>query len=372
MTLAWCKKCILPNSKPNLFLNKEGICYPCINYENRKKINWKSRANLFELLVKKIKKKNKNYDCLIPVSGGKDSTWQTSMALKYGLRCLAFTWKPIARTSIGEKNLKNLISLGVDHVDWTINPQLEKKLMLISLKKFGSTAIPMHIAIHNISRYLSSKLDIPLILWGENSDQEYGSGKLNIFNLNNLWRKKYSVTQNAKINDFATNNMSKKELLSLFPKYKNSNPKEVFLGSFFKWDPKQTFYFSKKIGFNEDIKPRVGTYNFADIDDDFISIHHWIKWYKFGFTRDFDNLSIEIRSGRISRHNAIKVIKKNINSLPMSDIKKFCLTTGISLRTFFKIITKFRNKKIWFYDDKNKIWKIKNFIIENYDWEMSN
>jgi hypothetical protein len=56
----------------------------------------------------------------------------------------------------------------------------------------------------------------------------------------------------------------------------------------------------------------------------------------------------------------------------MSDIKKFCLTTGISLRTFFKIIKKFRNKNIWFYDDKNKIWKIKNFIIENYDWEMSN
>ena len=130
MTLIWCKNCVMPNSKPNLFLNKEGICYPCINYKKRKKIDWKSRAKLFQLLVKKIKNKNKNYDCLIPVSGGKDSTWQTSMALKYGLRCLAFTWKPIARTSIGEKNLKNLINLGVDHIDWTINPQLEKKLML--------------------------------------------------------------------------------------------------------------------------------------------------------------------------------------------------------------------------------------------------
>jgi N-acetyl sugar amidotransferase len=368
MNLIWCKNCLLPNSKPNILFNKQGICYPCVNYQKRKKINWKRRSYLFEELVKKIKKKNKNYDCLIPVSGGKDSTWQTSMALKHGLKCLAFTWKPIARTSIGEKNLKNLISLGVDHIDWTINPKLEKKMMLISLKKFGSTAIPMHIAIHNISRYLSVKLDIPLILWGENSDQEYGSGKLNIFNLSSIWRKKYSVTQNASINDFVCSNIKKNELLSFFPKCKKSNNKEVFLGSFFAWDPKRTSDYSKKLGFKEETKPRIGTYKFADIDDDFISIHHWIKWYKFGFTREFDNLSIEIRSGRISREKAISTIKKNRNLPPISDIRKFCLTTGISIKSFFNIIDNFRNKKIWFYDREVNKWKIKNFIIKNYNW----
>ena len=368
MTLNWCKKCILPNSKPNILFNEDGICYPCVNYKKRKEINWKSRANLFEQLVKKIKNKNKNYDCLVPVSGGKDSTWQTSMALKYGLRCLAFTWKPIARTPIGEKNLKNLINLGVDHIDWTINPKLEKKMMLVSLKKFGSPAIPMHIAIHNISRYLSSKLDIPLVLWGENSDQEYGSGKLNIFNMNTIWRKKYSVTQNAKMSDFVFKNIQKKELLSFFPKYKSFNSKEVFLGSFFKWDPKETANYSKKLGFMEEIKPRIGSYKFADIDDDFISIHHWIKWYKFGFTREFDNLSIEIRSGRVLRKNAIKLITKNMNLPPISDIKKFCAATGITQKNFFKIIEKFRNKKIWHYDNQIKKWKIKNFIVKNYNW----
>lgn len=370
MTLKWCKKCILPNSKPNILFNEDGICYPCLNYKKRKKIDWKKRENLFRQLINKIKNKskNKNYDCLIPVSGGKDSTWQTSMALKHGLKCLAFTWRPIARTEIGEKNLKNLINLGVDHVDWTINPELEKKLMLVSLKKFGSSAIPMHIAIHNISRYLSSSLEIPLVLWGENSDQEYGTGKLDNFNMNSIWRKKYSVTQNAKISDFVSKNIKKKELLSFFPKFKKFNSTEVFLGSFFKWDPKQTFIYSKKLGFKEEFRPRIGSYKFADIDDDFISIHHWIKWYKFGFTREFDNLSIEIRSKRITRKKAIKLINKKNNSPPILDIKKFCSTTNISKATFFKIVEKFRNKNIWYFDKKISKWKIKNFISENYTW----
>ena len=123
----------------------------------------------------------------------------------------------------------------------------------------------------------------------------------------------------------------------------------------------------KKAGFKESKKAKTGLYNFADLDDDFISIHHYLKWYKFGFTRLFDNLSIEIRNKRLNRSKAIKIILKNKAKRPENDIKKFCRFTNISISEFNKNLEKFRNKSIWKKDKKGK-WFIKNFLSQQYSW----
>lgn len=99
-------------------------------------------------------------------------------------------------------------------------------------------------------------------------------------------------------------------------------------------------------------------------------IHHWMKWYKFGFTRDFDNLSIEIRKGRISRSKALKLINKKNFKPPHAAIKKFCKYYKIDIKTFFNIASKFRNKKIW-KKNKNNIYEIPNFVI-NYNFKNEN
>ena len=109
-------------------------------------------------------------------------------------------------------------------------------------------------------------------------------------------------------------------------KIKNkNNVKEIFLGYFFKWDPLKIFNISKKNGFLPAKKPKTGIYNFADIDDEFlVTIHHWLKWYKFGFSRSWDNLSIEIRKERITREKAIENIKKIGQKIPHKEINLFC------------------------------------------------
>jgi hypothetical protein len=144
--------------------------------------------------------------------------------------------------------------------------------------------------------------------------------------------------------------------------------KELFLGYYFKWDPKKTFKIAKRYGFKSAKKPKTGYYSFADIDDEFlITIHHWMKWYKFGFTRVWDNLSLEIRNGRLKRSEAIKLIKKIGNKKPTQEIKRFCTYVHISIKDFYKIAEKFRNKNIWTKGKKN-IWKIKNFLIDDWKW----
>ena len=122
--IKYCKNCILPNTRPNLFINLDGVCNACLSHTKKNKIDWKNRRKNFLKIIKKIKSKNSKYDCLIPVSGGKDSTWQVITALKYKLKPLCVTWKTPARNITGKQNLDNLINLGVDHIDFTINPKI--------------------------------------------------------------------------------------------------------------------------------------------------------------------------------------------------------------------------------------------------------
>ena len=368
--IVWCKNCILPNTRPNIFINHEGICNACVNHNNKKSINWSHKLINLKKIIKKIKNKSKSgFDCLIPVSGGKDSTWQTYHCLKFGLKPLAFTWKNPGMTSAGIKNLNNLIHIGVDHIQWTVNPNVEAKFMLKTFKKSGSTAIPMHFAIHNMATRVAEKFNIPLIVWGENSAYEYGQ-KLEVDlsgSMSNSWRKNYGVNNNTIISDWVGPGLKKKDLISYIPgNNKNNKVLEIFLGNFIRWDPVKIYIFSKKIGFRQNNKAKIGIYKFADIDDDFISIHHWMKWYKFGITRDFDNLSIEIRNGRISRNAAISILKKKGHFLPLDDIKKFCKYVKIDVKTFFDIAEKFRNRNIW--SKVNNKWKVDNFLISNWRW----
>lgn len=365
--IKWCKLCVLPNSRPNLKFNKNGICSACINHLEKKKINWHNRRKIFLKFVKNAKAKSHTYDCLIPVSGGKDSTWQVLKAQEYGLKVLTFTWKTPFRTKIGEKNLKNLINLGVDHIEWTINPEVERIVMKETFKTKGSTAISMHTAIFNLPIQIATKFKIPLILWGENSSYEYGDDK-NLdknFILNKRWVHKYGVTNNANIKRILSKE-SKKNFSNSYEIYtskKKSIIKSIFLGHFFEWDPDKIMKQVAKKGFKKGKKPEVGFYKYADIDDNCIMpIHHWLKYYKFGFTREFDNLSLEIRNLRISRKKAIEILRKTKFNPPLQAIRKFCKYYNFREKEFFSICKKFINKKIWKINSYGKLLHRKNLF----------
>ena len=364
----FCKLCILPNTRPNLYIDSKGCCNACKDHKNKKLIDWKQRKREFQRILSKIKNKNNGYDCIVPVSGGKDSTWQIIKCLEYGCKPLAVTWRTPSRTTIGQKNLDNLIRLGVDHIDYQINPHVESRFMLEAFKKYGSTAIPMHMAIFSIPVKLALKFDIPLIVWGENSAQEYGGidKDINNFRLNKNWFNKYGVTNGTEIKDWISKKLSKRDLTAYYgldwQDLRKKKIYSIFLGHFFRWDTNNSFNIAKKHGFKiNNQKPKTGIYKHSDIDCNFISIHHWMKWYKFGFTRAMDNLSIEIREKRITRDQSLKILKKLKDQKPVNDIKKFCKFVNITEKTFFKYAEKHRNKKIW--HKKNDKWILKNFVI---------
>ena len=141
----------------------------------------------------------------------------------------------------------------------------------------------------------------------------------------------------------------------------------VFLGYYFPWDPEMSLAVAKAHGFQPRAEgPKTGYYDYADIDDDFISVHHYLKWYKFGFTRVFDNLSIEIRNGRLTRQQALDIVRTRGDQTPHEDIDKFCAFLGITTRQFFDVVEKFRNPSIWV--QRRGRWMIEGFILPDWKW----
>jgi len=369
----YCRRCILSDTRPSLKLDAEGICNACRSHESRPRIDWVEREAAFRRLVEQTRAKSRGYHCVVPVSGGKDSTWQTVKCLEYGLKPLGVTWRPPGRTAIGQKNLDNLVALGVDHIDYSISPKVEARFMVKAFERFGSTAIPMHLALFNIPLTVAARFQVPLVVWGENSAVEYGSADPahEGHALDRRWLATYGVTHGTTAADWAGEGLSAADLTA----YSGPDPdslealgvRAVFLGHYFRWDPAETYAVAKAHGFRENPGgARTGLYDFADIDDDFISIHHWMKWYKFGFTRLFDNLSLEIRNGRLSREQAIDMVRRSGDQTPRADIAKFCAFADLPEARFFEITERFRNPDVWKRSAGR--WVIPDFLISDWSW----
>ena len=172
--IIYCSNCLYPNTKPHLFINEQGICNACTSYLNKKNIDWKKRENEFVNLIKKIKTSNQVHDCIIPVSGGKDSTYQVVKALEYGLNPLCVTATTDSLSEIGRYNIENIKNLGVDYYEITMNPVIRKKINKFSLETIGDISWPEHIAVFTLPIRIALKEKIKLIIWGENSQTEYG------------------------------------------------------------------------------------------------------------------------------------------------------------------------------------------------------
>lgn len=370
----YCKRCVIPETRPTIRFNVDGVCNACEASDLKLEINWDQREHAFREVVSQAKRRSTGYDCLIPVSGGKDSTWQVVKCLEYGLNPLTVSYRPPLRTELGRANLDNLIRLGVDHIDFSVDPRVEARFLLAALTRFGNVGIPMHMAIFNISLQTAVRFDVPLVIWAENSAFEYGGLKheRDAVILDRRWLSCYGVSHGTTAADWVSDNLSEADLLPYVgpadADLEQKGIKAVFLGYYFPWDPETSATVAKAHGFRARADgPRTGYYDFADLDDHLISVHHHLKWYKFGFTRAFDNLSIEIRKGTMTRDMAIAEIRRRGDDTPHEDIEYFCEFTGISLAEFRRRCDALRDPNVWVKRDET--WRIDGFLVSDWPWK---
>ncbi|RYE92644.1 MAG: N-acetyl sugar amidotransferase, partial [Oxalobacteraceae bacterium] len=157
----------MPSTKPDLLLDEEGVCNACRSYEKRTTIDWDQRARDLEVVLEKYRGKGSNWDCIVPVSGGKDSTYQVIRMLQFGLNPLCVTSTTCDLSEIGRRNIENLKHLGVDHVEVSPNPLIRAKLNRIGLTQVGDIAWPEHVGIFTVPVRAAVQFNVPLIVWGE-------------------------------------------------------------------------------------------------------------------------------------------------------------------------------------------------------------
>ena len=366
----YCQHCVTPANHPYVTVGDDGICSACKAYERRAEIDWPAREREFRDVVERAKARGEAYDCLIPVSGGKDSFWQVVTCREYGLNPLAVTWRDPGRLPIGQENLEALVNIGVDHLDFTINPEVERRFVRKSFEIYGVPGLPKHMALYNLPLRVATQYRIPLLVWGENPAIEYGvidnGGKG--FEVDQDWlNQNHGVTQGTTAEDWISDDLTRKQLAPyIAPPREEVAARQisaVYLGYYFPWDPERNYEIARSHGFRAPDKGP-GYHVYDDVDSEFISIHHFLKWYKFGYTRLFDNLSIDIRAGRIARADAIEVIRERAPETPHEDIAAFCRYIGITIPEFWALAEKQRNTDIW--TKRDGCWFVDNFIIP--DW----
>ncbi|MBL7129798.1 MAG: N-acetyl sugar amidotransferase [Candidatus Omnitrophica bacterium] len=369
--MRYCKKCVQPDIRPGIFLDENGICSGCAGYEEKaKKIDWKQRKKELERILSRFRSKDDSYyDCIIPVSGGKDSTYQVyTMKKVLNMHPLTVTYKYSDRTELGRENLDNLRRLGVDHLDFAPNPEVEKKFIKKALIRTGDPCLPDHMGIYAVALRTSVNYNVPLIIWGENPELEYGGSAADRNNpfLDRKWLLQHGCLQGSMAEHWIDGDLTISDMfIYSFPSDKeliSARISSIFLGYYLPWDPVQNYEIAKKVGFKKlPNGPKMGLYDFADVDSTNMVVHHYIKWLKFGMTRMHDHISIEIRNGRMSREEGVGILKSREERVPVEEIRELCRQLEMEESEFWNILEKFRNRDIW-KKDENAKWYIPNHL----------
>ena len=348
--LQYCVRCCMPETSEGINFDEMGICRACRSSEQKMHINWAAREKELRKILEYYKSKSgENYDCIIPISGGKDSVFQLHVLTRvYKMKPLAVTFNHNWYTETGKSNLWNALeTFNVDHIMFTPNRALVNKLARHSLYKIGDSCWHCHAGIGAFPLQMAVKFNIPLLVWGE-SAAEFGSkaSYKEIIEFDEEYYLKISTKVEPK--KMVSDEISEKELCPFFiPSREELNKagvKGIHLGDYIFWDGERQVEFIKKTyGWKErDVE---GTYKkYKSVECIMTGVHDYSKFLKRGFGRATDHASIDVRIGTLSRAEGFEVIKRIDPKRP--DILDYYLEiTGLTENEFRKILKTQRRGK---------------------------
>ena len=357
--MKYCTKCLMPETKPYIGFDSEGVCLACLAHDKKKDfvegIDWKQREKEFEQIVLGAKaKKARFYDALVPVSGGKDSITQVHNLLQYDLRILAVNVDYGIKTEIGYHNLDCIPNMGASLSIYRPELSLHKELIRIGLADFGDPDLLSHTLLHAYPLHVALQFKIPLVVLGENSAFEYG-GDQDIAAQNRITRQWFSKFAANKGHD--ARYVSEKydipfsalRLYDFPDELADSKTSTIFTSQYFFWDSEEHLKIAQNYGFKTLDRPSEGTYrNYVGIDEKINRIHQYMKVLKFGYGRAADHACEDIRNGRLTREEAKELVRQ-YDLMPLSDyyVDDFVNFIGISKDSFWEILEEYRNKDVW-------------------------
>lgn len=357
----------MPDTRPGISFDQAGVCSACQAYENRKNVDFEARYKELENLCDKYRGSNgpDAYDCMIAVSGGKDSYYQVYMFKEVmGMNPLLVTVEDnFPMTDAGVHNLKNISeAFGCDVISMKPNIKAQKKIMKYTFEKYGKPTYFVDRYIYTYPLHMAIKFNTPLLIYGENISYEYGganavdspSAKDQINN---------GVGGGIPTDELFNLGVSRKDLNFFEPpvesKLETLNP--IYLSYYVEWNSFKNYEVARKFGFHDLTHEWNRTHHVEDfdqVDSRAYLIHPWMKYPKFGHASATDYSARMVRYGLITREEAFELVKKHDHNLDPLAVRDFCEFAGYNEREFWEVIDSHYNKDL-FEKGVYGEWKLK-------------
>lgn len=380
--MKYCNRCLYPeNAKPTIIFDEEGVCSGCRYHESRAKleIDWEEREEMLQEILDEAKllarERGNIHDCIIPVSGGKDSHFQVWLLKeKYKMNPLLVTFNHGFNTRAGNRNLRNLVEKsGCDLIRYTAGASSVKKISRYMLERVGDLTWHYHAGIQTVPFQVAVEKNIPLIVWGEHGFAELtGVVSLEDFVEHTRWKRKEHDMRGLEPEDLIGKGGITQDDIApyIFPtdeQLERTELRGIYLSNFVFWNAKAQAKKMMEIwGFSPISYKRERTFNLhGKIEDHANDVHDYLKYLKFGYGRATDDASMEIRHGRMTREQGVKLVKE-YDPVEPSSLQTYCDFMGITKKQFYDFIEPMREKDVW-QKNANGNWLLKDAI-----WKQDN
>lgn len=355
--MRYCKRCVLPDTKPGVIFDDEGICSACRSVERKHEIDWEARGVKLKQICDDVRGSNGNgYDCIVPISGGKDSFIQAyTMSKVYNLRVLCVVVMAHLQTVEGIENLNLLVDeLGVDLLKISTRPSTLQKIRRVALEKIGNPNYAEHRIVFAAVARAAYFYNVPLVVWGEDIGIEFGGnvtsssaddGSAKELINNDLFRE-------SGFEELIDGVVSDEELFFYLNPERETigqkNIRSIYLGYYQWWDGIKHYHIAKSFGFH---KLRNGplpgnVLDFDNIDEKLCEVHAWLKFLKLGFWRPTDHCCYKIWNGYMTREEAVQKVNALQYELPAyrDEFLEYHELTDVQ---FVEYTERVRNLDIW-------------------------
>lgn len=311
-----CLVCVMPDTRPDVpFI--DGVCAACRNHSRRSEIDWDARwKELIQLL-------DVHYGrVIVPSSGGKDSSYIALTLKSLGAEVTAITATTCYLTPLGRANLNNL-ARHVRAIEVTPNMSIRAKLNRMGLETVGDASWAQHASIWAVPFKMAGALKIPLIMWGENSQDAYGGpiGSEHAKQMTRRWCSEYGGLNGLRASDFVgKDGITWRDMLDYqFPNDSDLSAAGIeghFLGAYQAWDSQRNADIAKLHGLHTQLPCDANWWDFENLDC-FMTAWHDVGMYrKFGFGRGCAQISVDVRHGRVSREAALAWVLEHDGLFP--------------------------------------------------------
>jgi N-acetyl sugar amidotransferase len=388
----FCKKCVISNQRPNstvefrntkdkkkevIVFDKDGVCSACLFAEYKEtKIDWNKREQELIKLCENYRSKDGRYDCVVPGSGGKDSSFTAHiLKYKYGMNPLTVTWAPHRYTDIGWRNMMSWINEGgFDNILFTPNGRVQSQLTKLAFENLLHPFQPFIIGQRYSGPKVAVMYGVPLVFYGENQ-AEYGNRVEE--NDTPIMEEKY-YSQDVDLGNLYLGGISAKSLVrgknltiaDLNPYLpvpgkliKKAKVQVHYLSYYLKWDPQENYYYAaEKTGFKANEERTEGSYSkYSSIDDKIDPFHYYTTLIKFGIGRATYDASQEIRNKKITREEGVALVRRFDQEFPQKYFAEFLEYINLSEHKFWRLIDNARSPHLW---EKRKMeWILRNQVL---------